>query len=152
MNHLQDLQEENCKLRSELTALTASVEEKDRELAIANGMLTFMRDVQDTNADLRAQLAAATKRAEEAERAETELKSQLRLCEEHAGSMAKDFDASIAAAQSERDQALARVAVMAKTVGFFASVIKCAEPWTRDCQKALDAALAARKTDTEEKP
>jgi chromosome segregation ATPase len=68
MNHLQDLQEENCKLRSELTALTASVEEKDRELAIANGMLTFMRDVQDTNADLRTQLAAATKSAEESYR------------------------------------------------------------------------------------
>jgi chromosome segregation ATPase len=65
---------------------------------------------------LKIQLASATKRAEEAERAEAALKSQLRLCEEHAGTMAKDFDASIAAVQSARDQALARAAELEKQV------------------------------------
>lgn len=32
------------------------------------------------------------------------LKTQLRLCEEHAGTMARDFDQSLAVVQAERDR------------------------------------------------
>lgn len=44
-------------------------------------------------------------------------RTQLRLCEEHAGSMAKDFDASLLIVQTDRDQARAQLAESEAGVG-----------------------------------
>jgi chromosome segregation ATPase len=151
-----------------LIAMDAIKEGPPKEIATLRTQLTAANErVEQVEAGAKAvieeaekRLADATKRAEEAERAETELKSQLRLCEEHAGSMAKDFDASIAAVQSARDQALARAAELEQDKARLDELEKAGPEWwvrfnggtvaNTLLRQAIDAALAARKTDTKE--